>query len=136
MACALPPTVLLPSLQKTEVYPHWVHSLKNYIMSVFFHKIPEGSNTIVCKSSVENIKEVTIQTPDGPKVNPSIEVGLVAQDVLDIEKANGYGADNDNSLLVNLTDDQTRYGLNYTKIVPILISAIKELSAKVDALES
>jgi len=38
--------------------------------------------------------------------------------------------------LVNLTEDETRYGLNYTKIVPILISAIKELSAKVEALES
>ena len=75
-------------------------------------------------------------TPDGSKVNPSLEIGLVAQDVLDIEKANGYGADNDNSLLVNLTEDETRYGLNYTKIVPILISAIKELSAKVEALES
>ena len=75
-------------------------------------------------------------TPDGSKVNPSLEVGLIAQDVLDIEKANGYGADNDNSLLVNLTEDETRYGLNYTKIVPILISAIKELSAKVEALES
>ena len=82
MACALPPTVLLPSLQKTEVYPHWVYSLKNYIMSVFFHKIPEGSNTIVCKSSVENIKEVTIQTPEGPKVVQSrtqqnIQFGLL-----------------------------------------------------------
>ena len=36
-------------------------------MSVFFHKIPEGSNTIVCKSVVESTKEVTVDTPSGPK---------------------------------------------------------------------
>mgnify|MGYP003348170044 CR=1 FL=1 len=57
-------------------------------------------------------------TPDGTHVNPSLEIGLVAQDVLDIEQANGYGSNNDNSLLVNLTEDETRYGLDYTKIVP------------------
>ena len=55
--------------------------------------------------------------------------------VLDIEKDNGYGADNDNSLLVNLTEDETRYGINYTNIIPILINSIKELSAKVEELE-
>ncbi len=74
-------------------------------------------------------------TPNGSKVNPSLEIGLIAQDVLDIEKANGYGSNNDNSLLVNLTDDETRYGLNYSKIVPILISAVKELSAQVEELK-
>jgi hypothetical protein len=51
----------------TGVYPHWVHSQKNYIMSVFFHKIPEGSNTIVCKSAVQSTTTVTVETPDGPK---------------------------------------------------------------------
>jgi hypothetical protein len=36
-------------------------------MSVFFHKIPEGSNTIVCKSDVQSTTTVTVETPDGPK---------------------------------------------------------------------
>jgi hypothetical protein len=36
-------------------------------MSVFFHKIPEGSNTIVCKSAVASTETVTINTVDGPK---------------------------------------------------------------------
>lgn len=51
-------------------------------MSVFFHKIPEGSNTIVCKSAVESTKEVVIQTPQGPKTvlsrtQSNIQFGLL-----------------------------------------------------------
>ena len=52
-------------------------------MSVFFHKIPEGSNTIVCKSVVESTKEVTVDTPSGPKKvtsrtqSPTYQFGLL-----------------------------------------------------------
>ena len=75
-------------------------------------------------------------TPDGSKTESKIDIGLIAQDVLEIEKENGFGDNNDTSLLVNLTEDETRYGINYTNIVPILVNAVKELSAKVDELES
>ena len=80
-------------------------------------------------------EDILAATPDGSKKSSKVEIGLIAQDVLDIEKDNGYGADNDSSLLVNLTEDETRYGINYTNIIPILINSIKELSAKVEELE-
>ena len=64
----------------------------------------------------------------------SLQIGLIAQEVLSIEQANGYGSNNDTSLLVDLTEDETSYGLSYEKIVPILVSAIKELKTANDAL--
>ena len=81
-------------------------------------------------------KDILAATPDGSKKSSKVEIGLIAQDVLDIEKDNGYGANNDNSLLVNLTEDETRYGINYTSIIPILINSIKELSATVTDLKT
>ena len=80
--------------------------------------------------------DILAAVPDGTHKKDSLNVGLVAQEVLDIEKANGYGSNNDTSLVVDLTEDQTSYGLDYSRIVPILISAIKELSAKVEVLEN
>ena len=55
---------------------------------------------------------------------------------LDVEQANGYGSSNDDSLILNLTEDGMSYGMKYERLVPILVNAIKELSAKVTALES
>jgi len=74
-------------------------------------------------------------TPDGTHEKSSINVGFSAQDILAIEQAHGYGSDNDHSLIVDLTADGVTYGLKYERLVPILISAVKELSAKNDALE-
>ncbi len=51
-------------------------------------------------------------------------------------QANGYGSNNDTSLIVDLTADETSYGLKYERMVPILVNAIKELSTKNDALEA
>ena len=73
---------------------------------------------------------------DGSLTKPKVEVGLIAQDVLEIEKEHGFGSNNDNSLLVNLTEDETRYGINYTNIVPMLIKAVQELSAQVEELKT
>ena len=39
-------------------------------------------------------------------------------------------------LTVDLTEDGTRYGLKYERLVPVLVNAVKELSAKVEELES
>ena len=80
--------------------------------------------------------DILAVVPDGTHKKDSLQVGLLAQEVLAIEKANGYGSNNDTSLLVDLTEDETSYGLSYEKVVPILVSAIKELSAKVEALEN
>jgi hypothetical protein len=81
-------------------------------------------------------KEEPYGTPDGSKKQSRTHVGFLAQEVLEIEKANGYGDNNDNSLLVTLNNDGMGYGIGYERLVPMLVNAIKELSTKVTALEA
>ena len=73
---------------------------------------------------------------DGSKKRDRLHIGFLAQEALEVEKANGYGSSNDDSLVVNLTEDGMSYGMKYERLVPILVNAIKELSAKVTALEA
>ena len=75
-------------------------------------------------------------TPDGSKKRTRLHIGFLAQEALEVEKSNGYGSSNDDSLIVNLTDDGMSYGMKYERLVPILVNAIKELSTKNDALET
>ena len=75
-------------------------------------------------------------TPDGSKKASKVNIGFLAQEALEVEKANGYGDSSDNMLICNLTEDGMRYGLKYERLVPVLVNAIKELSAKVTALEA
>jgi len=75
-------------------------------------------------------------TPDGSKKANKLNIGFLAQEVNDVEKANGYGDDNDNMLVCHLTEDKMRFGIKYERLVPVLVNAIKELSAKVTALEA
>jgi hypothetical protein len=75
-------------------------------------------------------------TPDGSKKRNRLHIGFLAQEALEVEKANGYGTSNDDSLVCNLTEDGMSYGMKYERLVPILVNAIKELSAKVTALEA
>ena len=75
-------------------------------------------------------------TPDGSKKKSKINIGFVAQEALEVEKANGFGDSADNMLICNLTEDGQRYGMKYERLVPILVNAVKELSAKNDALEA
>ena len=62
-------------------------------------------------------------------------VGLIAQEELEVEKEHGFGDTPDNMLITHI-DDGGGYGMQYSKLVPILINAVKELSAKVEELES
>ena len=74
--------------------------------------------------------------PDGTHKKSSVEVGFSAQAILELEQSLGYGSSNDTSLLVDLTHDGTKYSLKRSHMIPMMVNAIKELSAKVEALEN
>ena len=75
-------------------------------------------------------------TPDGTKKSQKLNIGLIAQEVETVEKANGYATSYDDLLFVNKSTDEKHYGLQYERLIPVLINAVKELSAKVTALEA
>ena len=75
-------------------------------------------------------------TPDGTHKKERIEVGLIAQEVETVEKANGFGTDENDRLFISLSKDGKNYGLRYERLVTVLVNAIKELSAKNTALET
>ena len=64
------------------------------------------------------------------------DVGLIAQEVETVEKANGYAANENDCLFISKSMDGLNYGLKYERLVPVLINAIKELSAEVKALKA
>ena len=63
-----------------------------------------------------------------------MNIGLIAQDELEVEKDHGYGDTPDNMLVTDVNSDGN-YGMQYSKLVPILINAVKELSAENTALK-
>ena len=75
-------------------------------------------------------------TPDGSKKRARQHIGFLAQDVLAIEQADGFASKKDDMLVVNINEDATGYGLKYERLVPVLVNAVKELSAKVETLET
>ena len=73
--------------------------------------------------------------PDGSKKGSQLNIGLIAQDEIEVEKEHGYG-DTPDTMLVTDVNADGNYGMQYAKLVPILINAVKELSEKNDALEA
>ena len=73
--------------------------------------------------------------PDGSKKQSKLNVGLIAQDEIEVEKEHGFGDTPDNMLVTDVNDDGN-YGMQYSKLVPILINAVKELSAENAELKS
>ena len=80
-------------------------------------------------------KDNVFGTPDGSKKWENLELGFIAQDVLNVEKSFGYGEKREDMITVNLTEDGMYYGMKYERLVTVLVNAVKELSAKVKALE-
>ena len=83
----------------------------------------------------EDEEDITKVTRDGSKKKSKVNIGLIAQEVLEIEKADSFSSSKDNMLVVNLNEDDTGYGIKYERIVPILINAIKELETRLAAVE-
>ena len=75
-------------------------------------------------------------TPDGSKKRNQLHIGFLAQEHLEVEKEHGFGDGKENMLVTDLTEDGNRYGMKYERLVPVLVNAIKDLSAKVEELES
>ena len=78
--------------------------------------------------------DLNAQTPDGTHKEDWLDIGFKAQAVLALEEAAGYKRADKKNLTVSLTGDETQYGLQYSKFVPILVKALQEADDKIDAL--
>jgi hypothetical protein len=80
--------------------------------------------------------DLNAQTPDGTYKEDWLDIGFKAQEVEALEIAAGYKISDKTNLTTSLSGDGKQYGIQYSKFVPILVKAIQELSAKVEALEN
>ena len=76
-------------------------------------------------------------TPDGSKKRDRLHIGFLAQEFMEVEKKHGYASKKDDMLIVNQdeNDEDPSYGIKYERLVPVLVNAIKELEARLSALE-
>ncbi len=92
---------------------------------------------------VNKLKPVSYNYKHSPEGTPLL-YGLIAQD---LEKSlEEVGVEKDSAAILqyteelsddpNLNDNQSKYSLSYEKLIPILINAVKELSAEVQELKS
>ena len=78
--------------------------------------------------------DLNAQTPDGTHKEDWLDIGFKAQEVVALEEAAGYTASDKTNLVSNLTADGTQYGLKYDRFVPILVKAMQEQNALIEAL--
>jgi len=74
------------------------------------------------------------QTPDGTHKKDWLDIGFKAQEVEALEQAAGYNKANKTNLTVSLNPNGEQYGMKYSKFVPILVKAIQEQNALIEAL--
>ena len=74
------------------------------------------------------------QTPDGTHKEDWLDIGFKAQEVEALEQAAGYNKSNNTNLVSSHTSDGKQMGLQYSKFVPILVKAIQEQNALIEAL--
>ena len=78
--------------------------------------------------------DLNAQTPDGTHKEDWLDIGFKAQEVEALEIAAGYNKNNNTNLTTTLTEDGKQYGIQYSKFVPILVKALQEADAKIEAL--
>jgi hypothetical protein len=72
-------------------------------------------------------------TPDGTKKDSKSQIGFLAQDVIALEKQHGAVAGN---LLIGDDEQDESYKVTETKLIPVLVKAIQEQQATIEALEA
>ena len=82
------------------------------------------------------IEDVLNAVPDGTHKKTKQHVGFLSQEIEVLEKEIGFATSKDNQLFCNTNPDDIAMGLKYERLIPVLVNAIKELSAKVEALEN
>jgi hypothetical protein len=78
--------------------------------------------------------DLTAQTPDGTHKEDWLDIGFKAQEVEALEIAAGYNKSSKTNLISSHTADGKQMGLQYSKFVPILVKAIQEQNALIEAL--
>ena len=78
--------------------------------------------------------DLNAQTPDGTYKEDWLDIGFKAQEVQALEEAAGYTTAAKKNLTVSTSDDGKQMGLQYSKFVPILVKAIQEQNALIEAL--
>ena len=78
--------------------------------------------------------DLLAQTPDGTHKEDWLDIGFKAQEVEALEIAAGYNKSSKTNLVSSHTDDGKQMGLQYSKFVPILVKAIQEQNALIEAL--
>jgi trimeric autotransporter adhesin len=78
--------------------------------------------------------DLNAQTPDGTHKEDWLDIGFKAQEVEALEIAAGYNKDNKTNLVSSHSGDGKQMGLQYSKFVPILVKAIQEQNALIEAL--
>jgi hypothetical protein len=78
--------------------------------------------------------DLNAQTPDGTHKEDWLDIGFKAQEVQALEEAAGYTTVAKKNLTVSTTGDGKQMGLQYSKFVPILVKAMQEQNALIEAL--
>jgi len=71
--------------------------------------------------------------PDGSQKESKLQLGFLAQDVIELEKK--YGAQEKDLLIADDEHDEV-LKITETKMIPVLVKAIQEINARLTALES
>ena len=71
--------------------------------------------------------------PDGTHKKSKVNLGLIAQEELEVEKEHGYANSKDDMLITD-ENNEGNYTMKYERLVPVLVNAVKELSAQNEAL--